>query len=138
MTREFAFTDGKKLRIGTMFCIGQNYAKHAKEMGSSVPKDPVVFLKPPAAYVQDGGTVKLPDFSENVHHEVELVVVIGKDCANIQKETVKEAKKKNAQLIISHHGLTHSPIKYFNDTVLDRITLLGNYNISLQFFSNIL
>ncbi len=90
MDSEFKFTDGTTLPVGTMYGIGQNYAKHAKEMGGRVPKEPVVFIKPPAAYVADGGAVRLPDFSGNVHHEVELVVVIGKDCANIDKASASE------------------------------------------------
>lgn len=83
MKRTLKFTDGKEMPLGMMFCIGSNYSKHAKEMGGSVPTEPVIFLKPPKAYIEDGESVILPDFSELVHHEVELVVVIGKDCENI-------------------------------------------------------
>jgi 2-keto-4-pentenoate hydratase/2-oxohepta-3-ene-1,7-dioic acid hydratase in catechol pathway len=71
---------------GGFYGIGKNYAKHAREMGGVVPDEPIIFIKPPASYIQNGGTVILPGFSENVHHEVELVVVIGKDCANVSKE----------------------------------------------------
>ena len=74
---EWIFTDGTTMPIGTMYCIGRNYAAHAAEMGASVPTDPIVFLKPPSAYAADGSTIALPSFSTNVHHEVELVVVIG-------------------------------------------------------------
>ena len=74
---EWIFTDGTTMPIGTMYCIGRNYAAHAAEMGASVPTDPIVFLKPPSAYAADGSTIALPSFSMNVHHEVELVVVIG-------------------------------------------------------------
>ena len=87
---QFKFTDESYLDIGTMYCIGKNYEKHAKEMGGSVPKDPVVFIKPPAAYVANNGKIMIPDFSENVHHEVELVVVIGKDCVNIDPNNARE------------------------------------------------
>jgi 2-keto-4-pentenoate hydratase/2-oxohepta-3-ene-1,7-dioic acid hydratase in catechol pathway len=89
MDKHFIFTDGTKLEIGTMYCIGQNYEKHAKEMGGEVPKDPVVFIKPPASYIPDGSSVILPDFSNNVHHEVELVVVIGKDCRNVSQSEAR-------------------------------------------------
>ncbi len=84
--RDYNFTDGRELTIGTMFCIGRNYSAHAKEMGGEPATDPVVFLKPPQAYLPDGSSLKLPDFSENVHHELELVVVIGRDCSNIGRE----------------------------------------------------
>jgi len=89
MDKNFTFTDGTSLEIGTMYCIGKNYEKHAKEMGGELPKDPVVFIKPPAAYIPDGSSVILPDFSDNVHHEVELVVVIGKDCSNIRSDQAR-------------------------------------------------
>ncbi len=90
MNTGFEFTDGTTLPVGTMYGIGQNYAKHVKEMGGAVPTEPIVFIKPPAAYVADGGIVRLPDFSQNVHHEVELVVVIGKDCEKITVDNARE------------------------------------------------
>ena len=61
-----------------IFCIGRNYAKHAAEMQSEVPEKPMVFLKPSTALVPNGGVVKLPAQSRDVHHEVELVAVVGK------------------------------------------------------------
>jgi 2-keto-4-pentenoate hydratase/2-oxohepta-3-ene-1,7-dioic acid hydratase in catechol pathway len=65
------------MRVGKILCIGKNYAKHAAEMKSEVPRQPIVFLKPPTAVIGNGGQVVLPPASENVHHEVELVAVIG-------------------------------------------------------------
>lgn len=64
---------GKKI-----ICIGRNYAEHAKELKNAVPTTPVVFLKPPSAYVTEGSPILVPIYSNNVHHEVELGVVIGK------------------------------------------------------------
>lgn len=77
--RDFVFTNGERIPVGTMYCIGRNYAAHAREMNAPVPEAPLVFLKPPNAYVQNGSVLELPSFSQNVHHEVELVVVIGSD-----------------------------------------------------------
>lgn len=82
---QLQFTTGETMPLGTMYCIGKNYAAHAREMGGEVPSDPLVFLKPPAAYRQTGGVVNIPSFSHNLHHEVELVVVIGEDCAHIAR-----------------------------------------------------
>ena len=70
-------------RPGKVLCIGRNYAKHAAEMQSDVPETPMVFLKPATALVGSGGSVVLPDMTEEVHHEVELVVLIGKKCKAI-------------------------------------------------------
>jgi 2-keto-4-pentenoate hydratase/2-oxohepta-3-ene-1,7-dioic acid hydratase in catechol pathway len=84
---ELNFTNGEKLRLGVMYGIGQNYAKHAREMGSTLPRgEKIMFIKPTACYVPDGGAIVLPDYSNEVHHEVELVVVIGKYAHNINKE----------------------------------------------------
>jgi 2-keto-4-pentenoate hydratase/2-oxohepta-3-ene-1,7-dioic acid hydratase in catechol pathway len=74
---------GETVRPGKLLCIGRNYAKHAAEMKSDVPDEPLVFLKPPSALVRDGGTVVLPPASRDVHHEVELVAVIGTGGKNI-------------------------------------------------------
>lgn len=80
------FPDGTKLPVGTMYCIGRNYAAHAREMGAEIVADPIVFLKPPAAYRDDNAEVVLPSFSSDVHHEVELVVVIGQETAGCSVE----------------------------------------------------
>lgn len=82
----YNFANNEIIQVGTMYCIGRNYADHAKEMGVEVPGEPIVFLKPPSAYVNSGSTVRLPSISNEVHHEVELVAVIGKDCMNVRKE----------------------------------------------------
>ncbi|ETI56753.1 hypothetical protein F442_00785 [Phytophthora nicotianae P10297] len=75
MTKAKQFVDfGKKI-----IAIGKNYEAHAREMGAtSAPKDPVLFLKPTTSYVRNGGSVLLPPGIGEVHHEVELGVVIGK------------------------------------------------------------
>lgn len=76
-------TDQTAVDVTKLLCIGRNYAKHAAEMKSEVPDEPLVFLKPPSALVGDGGTVVLPAASQDVHHEVELVAVIGTGGKNI-------------------------------------------------------
>lgn len=76
-------TAGQTLRPGKILCIGKNYARHAAEMQSAVPEQPMVFLKPTTALVPDGGAVVIPPPSNDVHHEVELVAVIGRAGKNI-------------------------------------------------------
>ncbi len=85
------------LQVNNIFCIGRNYALHAREMGSSVPVEPMVFLKPNSAILFNGGTVRLPEQSSEVHHEVELVIAIGKTGRRIQPQ---EAKSHIAGLAI--------------------------------------
>ena len=72
--------DGREVRPGKILCIGRNYAAHVREMGdvAEPPSEPVVFLKPTSALVGTGGTVVLPRQSDDVHHEVELVAVVGR------------------------------------------------------------
>jgi 2-keto-4-pentenoate hydratase/2-oxohepta-3-ene-1,7-dioic acid hydratase in catechol pathway len=70
-------------RVGKLLCIGRNYADHAAEMERDVPDEPMVFLKPATALIRSGGTVRLPPQSQNVHHEVELVAVIGTEGRDI-------------------------------------------------------
>jgi 2-keto-4-pentenoate hydratase/2-oxohepta-3-ene-1,7-dioic acid hydratase in catechol pathway len=75
---------------GKLLCIGRNYAEHAREMKAEVPKEPVVFLKPASAIIASGETIVIPPFSNDVHHEVELVVLIGKQGKNIARVSAFE------------------------------------------------
>jgi len=61
-----------------IICIGLNYRKHALEMGWKLPSEPVVFLKPDSALLKNNKPFFLPDFSDNIHYEVEVVVKISK------------------------------------------------------------
>ena len=85
------FTDGTTMPVGTLYCIGRNYADHAAEMQASVPTDPIVFLKPPAAYLASGSTLVLPEWTTDVHHEVECVVVIGRDIRECSEDSAWSA-----------------------------------------------
>ena len=61
-----------------IFCIGKNYAEHVKELGGSAPGQPVVFMKPATCLVPPGETIRMPSHGSHLHHEVEIVVLIGK------------------------------------------------------------
>lgn len=69
-----------------IFCIGRNYSEHAKELGNAVPANPVVFAKPDTALLKNGEDFYLPSFSNDVHHEIELVIKIHKVGKNIQEK----------------------------------------------------
>lgn len=75
--------ESRARRPGKLLCIGKNYAKHAAEMESEVPKEPVVFLKPTTSLIPSGSEIRLPSMSSDVHHEVELVLVIGREGKDI-------------------------------------------------------
>ena len=77
--------------VGKIYCIGKNYADHAKEMGGAVDRDqPFFFSKPPQSITQSS-TISFPTQTNNLHHEVELVVFIGSKCSDIQKEDAHES-----------------------------------------------
>lgn len=61
-----------------IICIGRNYAEHAKEMKSEVPTEPVFFMKPDTALLKDSEPFYYPDFTSDLHHEIEVVIKINK------------------------------------------------------------
>jgi 2-keto-4-pentenoate hydratase/2-oxohepta-3-ene-1,7-dioic acid hydratase in catechol pathway len=65
-------------------CVGRNYAAHAAELGNELPKEPLIFLKPPSALIGPGETIVLTPFSERVEHEGELALVVGKRCSQLR------------------------------------------------------
>jgi len=69
-----------------IICIGRNYAEHAKEMNAAVPTEPVFFMKPDTALIKDNQPFYYPDFSREIHHEVELVIKINKPGKHIAPE----------------------------------------------------
>ncbi len=71
-------------------CVGKNYADHAAELGGEVPAEPVIFLKPSTSVIGPGDPIVLPTQSNNVHHEVELAIVIGALCKNVDVERAGE------------------------------------------------
>ena len=66
-----------------IICIGRNYSEHAKELDNEIPEEPVIFMKPDTALLRNNNPFYIPDFSKNVHYEVELVVKIKKLGKNI-------------------------------------------------------
>jgi 2-keto-4-pentenoate hydratase/2-oxohepta-3-ene-1,7-dioic acid hydratase in catechol pathway len=64
-------------------CIGRNYAAHAAELGNEVPKEPLMFLKPPSSIVGPEEAIVLTKYSKRVEHEGELAVVMGRRCAHL-------------------------------------------------------
>ncbi|MGD1886306.1 MAG: fumarylacetoacetate hydrolase family protein [Cohaesibacteraceae bacterium] len=75
--------------VRRVFCVGRNYAAHAREMGRDPDREPPFFFTKPAdAVVENGATVRYPPETENFHYEIELVVGIGKGGSNIAEEDV--------------------------------------------------
>lgn len=80
-----------------IFCVGRNYAEHAKELNNPVPKRPLIFCKLPSAVLLRGKPLFHPEFSENIHHEVELVLRV---CRNGKHIAERFAHKYYDQITV--------------------------------------
>jgi 2-keto-4-pentenoate hydratase/2-oxohepta-3-ene-1,7-dioic acid hydratase in catechol pathway len=69
---------------GKIVCVGRNYAAHAAELGNEVPKEPLIFLKPPSAIIGPGEPIVLTPQSQRVEHEGELALIVGRGCSHLK------------------------------------------------------
>ena len=74
-----------RIRPGKIVCVGRNYRDHARELGNEVPKEPLIFLKPPSSVVWEGEAILLPDASKRVEHEGEIGVIVGKTLTRVSE-----------------------------------------------------
>ncbi|MBU1095303.1 MAG: fumarylacetoacetate hydrolase family protein [Bacteroidetes bacterium] len=81
----------EKIQIGKLVCVGRNYAAHAKELGNEIPTEPMLFLKTTTCVIDSGENVIHPEWSDNLHHEVELVLLIGETIKNSDNESSERA-----------------------------------------------
>jgi 2-keto-4-pentenoate hydratase/2-oxohepta-3-ene-1,7-dioic acid hydratase in catechol pathway len=122
----------ESIEIRKILCIGRNYPEHVKEMKAEVPDAPVFFLKPATAVVHDGGKIIRPTVSRELHHEVEMTVLIGRGGKNVRRDEApnhvagygvgldmtlrdvqNEAKKKGAPWTLAKAFDTAAPISAF-------------------------
>lgn len=83
--------------VSKVVCVGSNYAKHIKEMGSATPEEPVLFIKPESALCDIRQPLALPQGLGSVHHEVELAILIG--------STLKQAAEEHVAKAIAGYGV---------------------------------
>ncbi len=140
----------EQVAIGKLVCVGRNYAAHAKELGGEASTEfPIIFLKPASNVIFSGDSVIHPTYSENLHHEVELVLYIGEDIKNGTEEEAEKAihgytigldmTLRDLQFKFKEKGDPWTLAKCFDtaavlgDVVLKKDYLLkGNENISLS------
>lgn len=142
---------GLDLPIRTIYCIGRNYAQHAKEMGSPIPKMPLVFLKPLGAICYSNSTISIPPQSNDVHFEGEIVVAISKTGKNIAHGSAQDhiagygvgidLTARDIQAIAKKQGHPWSVAKGFDDfaPISDFIPaseIDDNSNMDLKLFQN--
>lgn len=73
-----------------IICIGRNYVAHAQELGNEVPENPVIFMKPDTAVLKKGSDFYIPEFSDDVHYELEVVLKISKGGKYIREENASK------------------------------------------------
>lgn len=122
-------------RPSKIVCVGRNYAEHAKELGNEVPKEPLLFLKAPSSILGNNEKIVIPQQSEQVEHEGELGIVIGKKCKNLAENdnpfeyvlgyiclndvTARDLQHKDVQFTRAKSFDTFCPISNFIETDLD-------------------
>ena len=132
-----------EIEIGKLVCVGRNYAEHAKELGNEVPERPVVFLKPASSVIYSGDGIRYPSFSTEMHHEVELVLLIGKTVKNVTTEEAENAIKaygigldmtlRDVQSKLKSKGHPWTIAKCFDTSaVLSEIVLKDDYYLTLE------
>lgn len=87
----------QEFQIGKIVCVGRNYVEHINELGNDMPEKPVVFLKTNSSVIYSGDTIVYPSFSNDMHHETELVLLIG--------ERIKNADISTAERSIIAYGI---------------------------------
>lgn len=116
-------------------CVGRNYAEHAAELGNEVPKSPLLFLKAPSALITDGDPILIPTQSDQVEHEGELGIVIGRECRKLSNDdspfdfvlgyiclndvTARDIQRADVQFTRGKSFDTFCPVSNFIETNLD-------------------
>lgn len=134
-----------------IICIGRNYADHAKEMKSELPTEPIFFMKPDTALVKEGSDIYLPEFSNEIHFECEVVIKINKAGKFIQKEFARnyyseislglDLTARDLQTKCKEKGLPWEIAKAFDNSapISSKWISISDINLSdinFQFFQN--
>ncbi|MFZ2324875.1 MAG: fumarylacetoacetate hydrolase family protein [Ignavibacteriaceae bacterium] len=85
------YNSDQEFQIGKIVCVGRNYVEHIHELGNDIPEKPVVFLKTNSSVIYSGDTIVYPSFSNDMHHETELVLLIGERIKNADISTAERS-----------------------------------------------
>ena len=127
-------------------CVGRNYGEHAKELGNEIPDDPVIFIKPDTAILKKGSDFYIPEFSDDIHYELEVVIKISKGGKYIQKENAEKHYEeiglgldftaRDLQTKLKNKGLPWELAKGFDGSaVVSDFVSKDNYDLSNLNFS---
>jgi 2-keto-4-pentenoate hydratase/2-oxohepta-3-ene-1,7-dioic acid hydratase in catechol pathway len=127
-------------------CVGRNYAAHAAEFGHEMPKEPMIFLKPPSSVIGPGESIVLPKYSQRVEHEAELGLVIGKTCAHLKDDedplsyllgytgvndvTARDLQKSDVQFTRAKGFDTFCPVGPHIETEIDPYNVLVEAHVN--------
>jgi 2-keto-4-pentenoate hydratase/2-oxohepta-3-ene-1,7-dioic acid hydratase in catechol pathway len=116
-------------------CVGRNYAQHAAELGNEIPKSPLIFLKATSALITEGNPILIPDQSNQVEHEGELGIVIGRECRKLTENdnpfdfvlgyiclndvTARDIQRQEVQFTRAKSFDTFCPVGAFIETALN-------------------
>ena len=131
---------------GKIVCVGRNYAAHAAELGNEVPKEPLIFLKPPSSIVGPGEPIILTPQSQRVEHEGELALIIGRKCSQLQDSddalayllgysclndvTARDLQKSDVQFTRAKGFDTFCPVGPYIETQLDPLDALVETHVN--------
>jgi len=123
------------IRPSKIVCVGRNYREHAAELGNKMPDEPLLFLKAPSAIISSGDEIVLPSASQQVEHEGELGVVIGRVARNIPSDedplsyvlgytcvndvTARDLQRKDVQFTRGKSFDTFCPVGPWIETDID-------------------
>jgi 2-keto-4-pentenoate hydratase/2-oxohepta-3-ene-1,7-dioic acid hydratase in catechol pathway len=134
-----------------IFCIGRNYADHAKELGNGLPDEPVIFMKPKSALVQSHTPFYYPEFTNELNYEAELVVRISKNGKYIQEKHASgyynaitvgiDFTARDIQNQLKEKGLPWEKAKAFDNSAavgkfIDIVPGMDKRNINFSFLKN--
>ncbi len=134
-----------------IFCIGRNYADHAKEMGNEIPDEPVIFMKPKSALVQNHTPFYYPEFTNELNYECELVIRISKNGKYIQEKHAPnyyngltvgiDFTARDIQDVLKAKGLPWEKAKSFDNSAavgkfIDLVAGQTKKNINFSFAKN--
>lgn len=133
----------QEIPIGKIVCVGRNYVEHIQELGNEMHEKPVVFLKTVSSVIYSGDTIIYPHFSSDMHHETELVLLIGEKVKNADLVTAERAiagygigldmTLRDVQADLKKKGHPWTIAKCFDtSTVLSEFILKFNHKLSLD------
>jgi 2-keto-4-pentenoate hydratase/2-oxohepta-3-ene-1,7-dioic acid hydratase in catechol pathway len=131
---------------GKIVCVGRNYAAHAAELGNEVPKEPLIFLKPPSAIIGPGEAIVLTSQSQSVEHEGELALIVGRRCSHLKDSddalsyllgysclndvTARDLQKSDVQFTRAKGFDTFCPVGPHIETQLDPTDVLVETHVN--------